>query len=75
LFTLGDRVPDLVRAFRNDLGDLVENRIPADLAARINEDGNLANDFDLRSRNYKVLLALREDFLPELEGWCRLIPG
>ena len=38
LFTLGERVPDLVRAFRNDLGDLAENRMPADLAARIRRD-------------------------------------
>ena len=29
LFTLGERVPDQVDAFRNDLGDLAENRIPA----------------------------------------------
>ena len=38
LFTLGERVPDLVREFMNDLGDLAENRIPADVAARIDND-------------------------------------
>ena len=75
LFTLGARVPDLVREFRNDLGDLAENRIPADLAARIDEDEAVAARFDLRSRNYKLLISLREDFLPDLEGWCRLIPA
>ena len=75
LFTLGERVPDLVRVFRNDLGDLAENRIPADLAARIEDDEAVAARFDLRSRNYKLLISLREDFLPELEGWRRLIPA
>ena len=75
LFTLGERVPDLVRAFRNDLGDLAENRIPADLAARIEDDEAVATRFHLRSRNYKLLISLREDFLPDLEGWCRLIPA
>ena len=75
LFTLGTRVPDLVREFRNDLGDLAENRIPADLAARIDDDEAVAARFDLRSRNYKILISLREDFLPDLEGWCRLIPA
>jgi len=75
LFTLGERVPDLVRAFMHDLGDLAENRIPADLAARIDNDGAVAERFNLRSRNYKLLISLREDFLPELEGWCRLIPA
>ena len=38
LFTLGERVPDLVREFMNDLGDLAENRIPVDVAARIDND-------------------------------------
>ena len=75
LFTLGERVPDLVEAFRNDLGDLAENRIPADLAARIENDEAVAARFNLRSRNYKLLISLREDFLPDLEGWCRLIPA
>ena len=64
LFTLGERVPDLVREFRNDLGDLAENRIPADLAARIDDDEAVAERFHLRSHNYKLLISLREDFLP-----------
>ncbi|MFD4267814.1 hypothetical protein [Rhodococcus sp. NPDC058481] len=75
LFTLGERVPDLVRAFRDNLGDLAENRIPAELAARIEEDEAVAARFDLRSRKYKLLISLREDFLPELEGWRQLIPA
>ena len=74
LFTLGERVPDLVNELRNELGDLAENRIPADLATRIGEKEDVARQFDLRSRNYKLLISLREDFLPDLEGWCRLIP-
>jgi WD40 repeat protein len=75
LFTLGERVPDLVDAFRNELGDLAENRIPADLATRIDSDEGVARRFNLRSRNYKLLISMREDFLPDLEGWCRLIPS
>ena len=75
LFTLGERVPDLVDTFRNELGDLVENRIPADLATRIDNDEAVASRFNLRSHNYKLLISLREDFLPDLEGWCRLIPS
>ena len=75
LFTLGEGVPDLVRDFRNELGDLVENRIPADLAERIQDDGDLAARFHLQERNYKLLISLREDFVPELDGWRRLIPA
>ncbi len=74
LFTLGERAPALVEAFRNDFGDLAENRIPADLSARIEADEAVATRFDLRSRNYKLMVSLREDYLPDLEEWCRLIP-
>ena len=35
VFTLGRKVPEKVKRFRDDLGDLVENRIPAELAARL----------------------------------------
>ena len=75
LFTLGERAPDLIEAFRNDFGDLAENRIPAELSARIEADEAVGRRFDLRSRNYKLLVSLREDFLPHLEEWCRLIPA
>jgi WD40 repeat protein len=54
------RVPDLVREFKTEVGDLAENRIPAD---------------HLRKRNYKLVICLREEFLHELEGWRQLIPA
>ena len=75
LFTLGERVPDLVRTLMNDLGDLAENCLPADLAARIDHDEAVAAQFHLPSHNYKLLISLREDFLPHLEGWQRRIPA
>lgn len=75
LFTLGGRIPDLVRRFRDDFGDLAENRIPAELDARIAGDAALAERLSLRSRDYKMVVSLREDFLAELEGWRRLIPA
>lgn len=70
LYTLGEKVPELVEPFRNDLGDLAENRIPPALAAR-----TIATRLQVRSQRYKLLISLREDFLPELEGWRRLIPS
>jgi WD40 repeat protein len=72
VFTLGERVADLVREFRDDLGDLAENRIPLPVAAR--SDAGVAS-YDLRSQNYRLLICLREDFLPELESWRALIPS
>src|SRR5690349_7121675 len=49
VFTLGQQA-SLVEKFRDDLGDLIENRIPADLAYRL-EDSNAPADLALRSRH------------------------
>ena len=35
----------------------------------------MADQFNLRLRNYRLVISLREDFLPDLEAWCRLIPA
>jgi hypothetical protein len=75
LFTHGKEYPKLVRDFMDDLGDLIENRIPAELAARIDEDETVAERFALRSNNYRLLIGMREDFLPDFEGWRGLIPA
>jgi len=42
LFTLGKQVPGLVDDFRDELGDLAENRIPTDLCSRIDNDAAAA---------------------------------
>ena len=55
LFTLGERIPDLVDAFRNDLGDLAENRIPADLAARIENDEACGGSIQLAVAQLQVV--------------------
>ncbi|MCP5231500.1 MAG: hypothetical protein H6948_05305 [Zoogloeaceae bacterium] len=75
LFTLGRSAPEMVDRFRPALGDLAENRIPEDLARRLQDDPGAAEDLDLRSRRYKLLISLREDFLAELEDWCSVIPA
>ncbi|TMS51351.1 WD40 repeat domain-containing protein [Mycobacterium sp. DBP42] len=75
LFTLGAGVPDQVEAFKYDLADLAENRIPAELAVRIKNDPAEARRFNLRAHNCKLLISLREDFLAHLEDWCRFIPA
>ncbi|MEU3012174.1 WD40 repeat domain-containing protein [Nocardia asteroides] len=75
LFTRGERVPEAVREFMHDLGDLAENRISDEVAARIDSDEAEAGRFRLRAQNFKLLITLREDFLPNLEEWCPLIPA
>jgi len=73
VFTLGASVAESVAQLRNDLGDLAENRIPEALQARLSEAS--ADALLLRSMPYKLLLSLREDFLPELESWRGAIPS
>jgi hypothetical protein len=75
LFTLGERTPEAVERFRTDLGDLAENRIPPALATALQRDEPAAGRLDLHRMRYKLLISLREDFLPDLEGWRRAVPG
>lgn len=69
VFTLGAAQPERTVRWRMDLGDLAENRIPANL--RDATDQSLA----LREMKYRLLISLREDFLAELEGWRASIPS
>ncbi|MEA2413418.1 MAG: hypothetical protein QOI58_75 [Thermoanaerobaculia bacterium] len=74
VFTLGERLPERVERFKSDLGDLAENRIPAALADRVPVDTAAAR-LDLRRMGYKLVVTLREDFLPHLEGWRAAVPS
>lgn len=75
VFTLGERLPESVERFKIDLGDLAENRIPAALAGRLAVDASAAQRLDLRRMAYKLVVTLREDFLPHLEGWRPAVPS
>ena len=72
IFTLGAgdaRVARLVE----QLGDAVENRTPEPVKARLLEaDEELP--FTPSRQEYKIVLSLREDFLPHLEGLARRMP-
>lgn len=67
VFTLGAAHPAAVARFAADFGDLAENRIPPGLES--------TEDMQTRAMPYKLLVSLREDFLPELEGWRAAIPS
>jgi len=74
VFTLGKRAGGGVAdALRDRLADLAENRIPAQLAQRA-ERGE-ALQLDVHAQPYKIVLSLREDFLPDLEGWMQAMPS
>jgi WD40 repeat protein len=75
VFTLGERLPESVEGCKIDLGDLAENRIPAELAGRLAVDASAAQGLDLRRMAYKLVVTLREDFLPHLESWRAAVPS
>jgi hypothetical protein len=61
--------------FITELADLVENRPPKSLEAKFDEDESAAERFDFARSDYRVLIALREDYLAPLEGLKRQIPS
>ena len=74
LFTLGKDDPE-INSFFVELGDLIEGRPPESLRTEIDKDPDLADAFTFRRHHYKVLLSLREDFLPDLEVHRKAIPS
>jgi hypothetical protein len=70
IFTLGRQDASRKAAsadFLEQLADLVEGRPPARLRAWIDQHPDEAGAFDFDRHYYKVLLGIREDYLPELE--------
>ncbi len=61
--------------FLEDLADLVENRAPRALEARIEQDEAAAERFDFTRSDYRILIALREDYLAHLEGVKGIMPS
>ncbi|MEP6885732.1 MAG: hypothetical protein ABJC66_13375 [Gammaproteobacteria bacterium] len=61
--------------FVEELSDLVENRPPKSLEATLDEDESGAERFDFARGDYRVLIALREDYLAPLEGLKKAMPS
>jgi tetratricopeptide (TPR) repeat protein len=61
--------------FIEDLADLVENRPPKALEARLEHDDTIAERFDFGRADYRILIALREDYLAHLEGVKGVMPS
>jgi tetratricopeptide (TPR) repeat protein len=61
--------------FIEDLADLVENRAPKALEARIEQDESASERFDFTRSDYRILIALREDYLAHLEAFKAVMPS
>lgn len=78
IFTLGqadDAGKLRAQQFLEDLADLVENRAPATLEAKMEEDDRAGEDFDFARADYRVLITLREDYLAHLESIKARMPS
>src|SRR5262245_10849616 len=61
--------------FLEDLADLVENRPPKALEERLEQDEAAAEDYDFARADYRILIALREDYLAHLESVKGIMPS
>lgn len=61
--------------FLEELADLVENRPPKELEARIDSDDAVSDRFDFARADYRILIALREDYLAHLESVKGTMPS
>jgi len=63
---------DRGEAFLSELEDLIEGRVPEVIQKRREDDRQWKEYFnkhyDLSKKDFRIVLTLREDFLPELEG-------
>lgn len=78
LFTLGAGAgAERARAvaFMSELAELVENRPSEQLVARLEESSAEMEIFDFSRTDYRVVISLREDFLPHLEGLKTIMPA
>lgn len=58
-----------------DIADLVENRPPAGLSAAMQVNPSILDDYDLDSQPVRILLSVREDYLPEIQSLTEQMPS
>ncbi len=78
IFTLGrtdDVCSERSRTFLAELTSLVENRAPAAVRARLDAGSLDPARFNYDKPSCQVILSLREDFLPDLEGLKQEMPA
>ncbi|MBI5768638.1 MAG: tetratricopeptide repeat protein [Verrucomicrobia bacterium] len=62
-------------AFMSELAELVENRPSEKLVARLEESSAEMDAFDFGRTDYRVVITLREDYLPHLESLKTIMPA
>jgi WD40 repeat protein len=70
IFTLGqsdEKGRDRANAFKEELADLVENRAPRAVEEKLEHDESIIERYDFARSDYRILISLREDYLPHLD--------
>lgn len=62
-------------AFMTELAELVENRPPDALVARVEASAAELDALDFGATDYRVVITLREDYLPHLESLKTIMPA
>lgn len=78
IFTLGrtdEACSERSRVFLSELACLVENRPPAGVKAKLDAGTLDPAKFNFEKPSCRVILSLREDFLPDLEGLRQEMPA
>jgi len=76
IFTLGRQTPEQTartQVLLEQLGELIENRLPPALERELTAHPELLDQFDLLRQNLKIVLTFREDYLADFEGLKTLI--
>jgi tetratricopeptide (TPR) repeat protein len=76
IFTLGRQTSEQTartRVLLQQLGELIENRLPPALESELTKHPERMDQFDLLRQNVKIVLTFREDYLAEFEGLKTLI--
>jgi tetratricopeptide (TPR) repeat protein len=76
IFTLGRQTPEQTartQVLLQQLGELVENRLPPALESELTEHPERMDQFDLLRQNIKIVFIFREDYLADFEGLKTLI--
>jgi WD40 repeat protein len=74
IFTSGKDHGDTVNEFITEIADLVEDRVPVVVQERFKNETKSILTLEQKS-NFRVILSLREDYLPQLETLYRYIPS
>ncbi len=63
------------RALIEELAQLIDNCVPPDLKRELESDPAAVRRYDFDNQDYRIVLSLREDYLPHLESLSWQIPS